>query len=215
VLQDFIVGMRSLASGAKAMLRADRTSALVTTDAHGRYAESTLQGRRFVFCNTGFTPPSSLGSLAATCGLYNPINSGVNAIIDDIYFTWGGAPSAAANIFLVANTAVTTTPTPLTAATARQAMLNRPGLGFAPSVGPIGLSTGCFIVPFTACTLPSAPFALRIISVILASGATAMPPTLDEVAGRIVLAPGSIISIAASTTTPAVAASFTWEEALA
>ncbi len=68
--------------------RADRTGAGVVTDAHGRLYEACRLGRLF---STGMTSTSVSGAafttstLGATCtpiiGLWNPVNSGKNAVI--------------------------------------------------------------------------------------------------------------------------------------
>lgn len=81
-------GLKKLASGGLALLRADRTSALVTTDAHGRFQEAALSGNLYgggmtltSISNATFTT----ATLGATCtpivGIWNPSTSGKNAVI--------------------------------------------------------------------------------------------------------------------------------------
>lgn len=82
------VGPIAAGTGTSTPFRADATSAQVVTDAHGRFTEAAVRGLLFsggmtatAVNNATFTS----GTLGATCtpiiGLYNPVNSPVNLVV--------------------------------------------------------------------------------------------------------------------------------------
>lgn len=69
-------------------LRGDRSGALVTTDAHGRFQESALSGNLYgggmtltSISNATFTTATLGATATPIVGLYNPSTSGKNAVI--------------------------------------------------------------------------------------------------------------------------------------
>lgn len=81
-------GVKKLAAGVVGFLRGDKTAALVTTDAHGRFQEACLSGNLY---SIGMTLTSisnvtfTVATLGPTCtpilGIWNPATNTKNAII--------------------------------------------------------------------------------------------------------------------------------------
>lgn len=89
------VGRMIGGDGAEEALRLSRDMAQVVTDGHARYAESVLQGNVFTGWWSGGTPGTvvagNVGAAGALAGaatvlaaLHNPLNSGVNLILDSL-----------------------------------------------------------------------------------------------------------------------------------
>jgi len=85
------VGPRTLGDGAPAPARLTRTGAVVTADAHARFQEAALRSRLY---SDGMTLTSinnatfTTGTLTASCtpiaGVWNPLNSGFNLVIEQL-----------------------------------------------------------------------------------------------------------------------------------
>ena len=86
-LNEMKVGQVYASTQSPIIARADKTSAGVVTDAHGRFQEAALLGQLF---STGMTTTAitnatfTTGTLTATCtpviGIWNPSNSGKNCV---------------------------------------------------------------------------------------------------------------------------------------
>lgn len=196
------VGARVLSAGASADERLDRQAALVTTDAHGRYNEAVLGGRVWTASTqAGVATSTALSTTQTGFTLTNPAGSGVNLSVIDIIVGCTTAPAAAASIVITANVnPVATAVTQGTPLTVRNAMLGVGGTGN-------GLAA-------SAATLPAAPVVIRALGGPVATGSISPAYYKDEVAGSIVLIPGTALSINSLTTAISAIISMTWEEVL-
>lgn len=190
------------AEGAVNPARTSKTGALVTLDAHGRYQEAVVRGNVFLAANTA-TQALSLNSGTATgLILTNPAGSTKNLILLEVCVALASLPAGQSNLILTGNNnpaaAIVTHTTPLTV---RNALM---GSG----LGAVGLAD-------SAATIPNANI-MRIIgggTAATVATSTAFPPFIrDEIAGLIVLAPGTCISLQCLTTAITVVASMAWEE---
>lgn len=207
-------------TGTSVPFRADITGAQVVTDGHGRFQEAALRGTLF---SGGMTTTSisnstfTTGTLTASCtpiiGLWNPPNTGKNLVV------------LQARVQLIVTA------------------LNRTGGGgfvWASSTGQSAISTG--ITPWNRLSLSSSGSVAKVYAntaltglsgslvVQEASGVLGGPmpvsgtdvlgvvpyaaPCIDPIDGAIILAPGAVIALLA-TTTPvglSAASSILWEE---
>lgn len=197
-----VVGPKTLQDGSAATLRIDKTSALMTSDAHGKYQEPALRGNLFFAANqVGIAIPVGLTTAAKNFTLYNPAGSGKNLVLIDITCAITLVPASYPGaIMLVGNlTASQTAPATNTAETVRNCLLG----------GPAGVG-----LVYNTTTLAATPVVLRNIASAawVTTGTTTTANQIkDEVAGAIIVPPGIYISIAG---TAAVTAQFsmTWEE---
>ena len=117
-----LVGPQAAADGTPTRLRADKTSAQVVTDAHGRFQEAVLRGNVFTLSSKTQTviAVNDVAPLPANgsphVGVYNPIGSGKNLVILKVGCdTVSGTPGGPMYLDISNNTAapetlVTSTP---------------------------------------------------------------------------------------------------------
>lgn len=196
------VGEQFLQDGASppAGFREGRLGELMISETRGRYAELTSRGRVFLAANQAATALSLLSATATGLILTNPAGSGKNLELLEICIALATAPAGVATIALAAN--VNTVAAAVVHGTP---LIVRPAL-LGSSATPVGLVDG-------AATLPAAPVVVRGIGGgPVATGSVTAPFIKDEVAGAIMLSPGTAISLSAFTTAISVIASFTWAE---
>ena len=196
------VGEMPSQDGATQPIRLSKYGALVTADGHARYMEANYRGHLFTAGNTAVQALSLIAATTYTglC-LINPSNSGVDAVVDEITIAVASAPAALSQIVLAYNTAVPTTLT--TPVTSTPAKISSSG------------SSGAKCLTYSAVTLPVAGTILRSLGHYVFStavGFNTQSAVKDEVAGSIMLLPGTSIQITAVTTAISVVASYTWEE---
>lgn len=192
--------VRTKNTGAQAPARACYSGELATSDAHARYQEAVLQGNVYLASNQAAVALSNLSVTATGLILTNPVGSGKNLVIWDIDIALATAPAGASTVALAANVnilaAAVIHTTPLVV---RQALLG--GANAA-----VGLAD-------SAATLPAAPVVIQALGggpVAAASLTTVFMH--DEVAGAIILVPGTAISLTALTTAISAVSSIMWEE---
>ncbi len=86
---ELIVGPKVLADGSLVTQRGDRTAALVTSDAHGRFQEAAIRGTLFSdgitaltsISNATFTSATTGATATPIAGIWNPAGSGKNLVI--------------------------------------------------------------------------------------------------------------------------------------
>lgn len=200
VLIDTRTGPVVLADGAGDQpIRNEKTGALVVQDAHGRYTESVLRNKVFSACTTAAATIGALTTTGVTYHLYNPINSGVNASV--LVASYG----ATSTTFVVGSTffavnVQTTAPTATTALTIRSNLLSNTA---APSA----------VQVFSAATLANTPVAVRPFFSVPATTSGTSVLVKDDVAGEMVVPPGSVLSIQASVAACAIGhLGMSWEE---
>lgn len=184
-------------------LRFDKTLAQVVTDAHGRYFEAASRpGRVFAASlQAGTALGTALTLTAVTLTLWNPAGSGVLVSI------------------LSAGVAITTAPA---GSAALVYAVNFNPIGAAPATvtalasGSRAMPLGSEVVPvakvYSAATLPAAPVAARVLATVLATGSTGVGYFRDDVAGAIVLAPNSCVTIQNIGTAMSGIVDIMWEE---
>lgn len=184
------------ADGAQPTFRQARTGEIVIAENHGRYYEATSRGRRFLGANVAAQAVSvALATTYTGLCLTNPAGSGYNLVVDKINFALTVAPAAIASIGIIgasSATAVTQT-TPLIA---RSCLL-----GGGSGVGLVASAT----------TIPTPVWLMQMRSGFTAAALPSEGPTLVDLEGSLVLAPGSFICIGALTAVTGFG-SIMWEE---
>ncbi len=196
------VGPKSYQDGATPNLRFGRLADAIFSELNGRYYEQVYRGNVFIAALQAGTAITNLNATATGLILTNPAGSGKNLVLLEILLTQTSTAAAATNwVALAANVnptaaaVVHTTPVTL-----RNALLGS------------GASSVAFAD--SAATLPTAPVVIRALHApsISATATTAVPPFIkDEVAGAVIVAPGTAISLTSSAAFSAIA-SFTWAE---
>jgi hypothetical protein len=76
------VGIQSNADGSTTLLRQGKQGQLISDSLHGQYFESNLRTTVYTASNAvaGVAPGTALGT-TPPIAIYNPINSGVNAVV--------------------------------------------------------------------------------------------------------------------------------------
>lgn len=194
-----LAGPSVLADGAIAPPRLARTGEFIESQLHGRYFESGVRGNMYTASLQASTA-LTVGLSATAIGLIltNPAGSGFNLVLTDLTLalTTAGTTSAvvlAAVVNPVAAAVVQTTPVAV-----RKTLLGASGSG-------VGLAA-------TAATLPAVPVVVRAIGGPVAAGMTTPPYIRDEIAGGLILAPGTAIATCSISAAISGIVSITWEE---
>lgn len=196
-----IVGQQFLADGATPpAVRLDRGGAMMVTELNGRYAELVSRGLVFLAANQAATALSLLSATATGLILTNPAGSGKQLVILDVCVSLATSPAGIATLAHAANVntaaAAVTHTTPLSV---RNAQLGNTAVG-------VGLADG-------AATLPAAPVVVRGLGGGPVAASSITPPFIrDEVAGQLILLPGTAWSLTSATTAISVIASIHWAE---
>lgn len=205
-----IVGPQHVSDGSPGDFRQGRDSELVTSDAHGRYYESTLRGGIWNLATAvaGVTVAAANVFSAAAgqplVGIYNPVGSGKNCVVLRGRTHWlSGTPGVSGAVwgFVPANAGVT-------------------AQGGAGAINGGTLQVGGSIAKtFVNAALTGAPAGqlLRYLGGPFAGAIAATSVgmiTDEETAGDIIVPPGAALGIfvGAAGTSPIVAASMSWEE---
>ena len=193
------VGSQNLNDGAtNANLRVGSTGELIVSDFHGLYAEETIRGNAFIYSTTTAASVTALGNNLPS--LWNPLGSGKICILTKLViqaaaigtpvisgFQYGFLQNAGAQIGTGAAAAPVLT---FTAVAAQNLNLMGPQKASRMLWGP------------AVNTYTTAPALLGAVGLNLGATATQTPWTgMDEINGRIILWPSSVIQLAASTAT--------------
>lgn len=182
--------------------RLDYSSAVVSTDGHGRYQEAVLNGNVYMAANPG-TQALSVNSATATgLVLTNPAGSNKYLVLLRVSVSIASLPAGQSSLIITgSNNPIGTAVTHTTPLTVRNALYGSSALGS-------GLAD-------SAATIPT-PAVIRVLGggpAATVATSTAFPPFIDaDIAGEIILVPGVVISLQALTTAMTVVASMTWEE---
>lgn len=195
------VGPQANSNGSQVVMRGGRTGEAVVTDAHSRYQEAVLAGNVYV-ASTQAGQALSIGLSTTQTGftLTNPAGSGKYLVVIGAQIAPTSAPAGVSSLVWAANVntvaAAVTQTTPLTV---RNALL---GAGSTA----VGLAA-------SAVTLPAAPVVVRAVGGgPVATGSINSAFIQDEIAGGLVLAPGTALSLSALTTAISAVISVVWEE---
>lgn len=200
MIAEGIVGPQTLGDGAQSRMRLDSDGALLVSGMRGRYTELALRGRLFMASLQSLVALSTLNATATGFILTNPVGSGKNLALLDVSVALGTAPAGVSVIGLAAGLFSTTAVTQTTPVSVRE------GLGLAATTRNAGLAA-------SAATLPAAPVFVRAIGGGPVAASSIQSPFIrDEIAGEIILVPGTSISLSYLTTAISVLASMTWAE---
>ena len=178
--------------------QAKPSGAVYTADRHGRYMLNTLSGSAFFCSNQAGIAATTAGPVVnpTNLNIWNPPASGVNIVVNDIVGSETlPVVGSTATWFVVANSSAVTVSWPAgTAETQGSVFLGK-------SNKASGICTNTQVLPYK-------PVVIRQLGTVLGGGNAQSPGVVnmyDEVAGRIIIPPGSFISIQCS-----VAASGIW-----
>lgn len=202
LLSEGKVGPVTTSDGAINTLRQGRDGAAIVQDGHAKYQEQVVRGNTFYCANPAGTSVTTQAGLSLTTPalvLYNPINSGKNLVLLEASVEPTAAPAAAAGFMIAVSSAgAAGGPTVTTAGTIQNALL---GAGSA-----VGVAQ-CYRVS----TLTGAPVAVRYIGGTTGAAAIGGAVFNDPTDGKIIVSPGTSISIQA-TSAAAIIAHFLYEE---
>jgi hypothetical protein len=188
------VGPSRFGDNADGYVRIGNSGELIISDMNGKFAEQTMRGNAFVYRTTTAASITALGDNIPS--LWNPYGSGKAIILNKLTLQvgavgtpiatgiqYGFLPAAGANIGTLAPVATFTHVAPVSLAIGSDAAsIAR----WAPAV----------------CTFSVAPALLAPAGLDLGSTATETPyGMVDDINGRIVILPGGLIQVAASTAT--------------
>lgn len=203
-----VVLAASQKAGSPASLSTGWHNELLETELLPRYAYLALTGRLFTVGNTAFAALSAPGTAVTGLTLFNPANSGVNAILVDIEAAFTPVTLATVAVTAVlSGVAQASTPTGLTVLTA------------APALVGSSLTPQC--KTYSAATVSAAGNIMRVIAnwqatVLTTSGGANASANLmkDDIGGAIIVPPGNLVYLGGLGTVAdaTVAASLTWAE---
>lgn len=192
-------------NGSTLAVRRTKSGGLMTAPISARYQEAVLRGNVYGVANqTGVTSQAGLSTTTPVLTLYNPSDSGVNAVLWYASAIFMVAFAAASEIWLAANTNTAAAAVTGTATTTHRNLL-------------LGASASPKCRPLLAATLPAAPIALSQLGVGL-TGAITTIPAIQSVErwfdGAIVLKPNTAVSLQTGTASGAssMLCEFIWEE---
>lgn len=199
------VGLVLAGQGDFVPFRADKTSAQVVTDGHARFQEAVLNGCVFTASNTSAgIAPGTVYSVTPPFVLYNPLQSGVNAVVWRSGMDYVSGSLGAGHVDYIHASNMTSQLASGTTIAANNNFIGGP----APACR-----------AFSAPTIPTMPQVLRpFCSLTSYSAAGSIQPwTVKEmVDGEIVVPPGQWVGlqsgVAAAGATPLVKFHMTWEE---
>lgn len=180
------VGLIYAADGSLLSSRFDRSRALVTQDAHGRYAEAVRRGNVFVAHNVAAQAVSvALATTYTGLVLANPLGSAKNLEILAAGFALTVAPAAIASLHLIGGNSVSTDVVHTTPVTPTNALV---GSVLAP-VGKVD----------SAATIPTPKYLVPLNSGFTAAALPSSPNVWVPIEGLIVVGPGGFVALGALT----------------
>lgn len=195
-----IAGPQVLTDGTISTPRLERLGGIVVSENLPRYAESVYRGNVYTAANqSGKAMPTALAAASTGWILSNPAGSGVNLVLLEMIYAFTAVPGSGSTIVLAAqtNTIITATvhTTPLVV---RKALIGASGVGAG-------------LVDDTA-TLGATPVVIRAVGGPAATGATTPPYIKDEIAGAVILVPGTSVATFSLTGIATAVVSGTWME---
>lgn len=195
------IGRQSLGDGVtNVAARFSRAAALIVDEMNGRYYEQASRGLIFSACNQVARALTLLSTTATGFILNNPIGSNVQIAVMDFCLALATAPAAAATVGLAGNAAMQAViPSSLTAETVINNQLGNGAVGVAQV--------------WRAATLATAPTFIRALGGgPVATGSVNAAYIRDEIAGQLVLLPGTLVTPNAATTAISSITSAAWVE---
>lgn len=195
------VGKQSLGDGApNVFARFTRAAALAVDEVNGRFYELASRGNIYSACNQAARALTLLSTTATGFILNNPIGSNVQISLLDVCVALATAPAGAATVGLAANAAMQAViPSSLTAETVINNQLGNNSVG----VG----------VVWRAATLATAPTFIRAMGGGPVAASSISPSFIrDEIAGQVILLPGTLVTPNVATTAISAITSMAWTE---
>lgn len=195
------VGFQSVGDGAPNVFgRLSRAAALCVDEVNGRFYELASRGKIYSASNQAAAAMSALSTTATGFILNNPIGSNITVSLLDVCVALATAAAGISPIGLAGNAAMQAViPTTLTALTVVNNQLGNAAVGVAQV--------------WNAATLATAPTFIRMIGGgPVATGGISAPFIRDEVAGQIVLLPGTLVTVNRLTTAQSALVSMAWAE---
>ena len=191
---EIVTGLAKRVDAMIASPRGGNQGELVVGELNPKYYEQTMRGNSFIFTTTTAAAVTALGNNIPT--IWNPASSGKLLVLTKvtIQVAAGGVPAVSGFQwgFLKNVGAVVGTGAPVITFT---------------QVAPINLNVGsptssAMLWAPAVCTFTTAPALLAAIGINLGGSATQTPWIgMDDVDGRIIVSPGNLIQIGASTAT--------------
>jgi hypothetical protein len=194
------VGPQSSGENSTVPLRVSRMSAVVTTDAHGRYTEAVVRGSVFIASNVAAQAVSvALATTYTGLCVSNPIGSGRNLAILGFQYAISVAPAAIASIHLIGGFSGTTNVTHTTP-------LAAPGIQNCMLGGALGVAKAD-----SAATIVNPGYLIGAGSGFTAAALYATTPSWIDLGGLIICPPGGWVAVGALTAVTGFG-TIAWEE---
>jgi hypothetical protein len=194
------VGNQQLQDGANNIARAGKGGELMVSELNGRYYELCYRGKVFSACSQSAVALSTLSSTYTGFIVANNPGTSTNLVILQVAVAVATAPAGVSNMHYEGT--LTFQPTACTAGTALTTFSTLFGSGLSS----VGLAK-------TATSTPNTPVAVRALGGgPNATGSVTTPFIVDDIAGQIILGPGTYLGLGYLTTAISVVASATWAE---
>ena len=189
-----------LASGVQAPVALGKGGEMLVSEYQGRYYSLAYAGKVFSASNQSAKALTLLSSTYTGNLVYNPLGSGVNAILLQCAVAVATAPGGISNMHYEGTSIVQ--PTAPTTNTANTVISNV-----------LGNTQVAASANYNVTTLPATPTIIRALGGgPNATGSVTTPFIVDDIAGLIILTPGTYLGLGALTTAISVVATMTWAE---
>jgi hypothetical protein len=194
------VSPQQLAAGVQANVALGKGAEMLVSEYQGRYYSLAYAGKVFSACNQAAKALTSLSSTYTGHLIYNPLGSGINAIILQCAVAVATAPAGVANMHYEGTLSTqSTAPSSNTANTVFNNLFGNTSIAASAS--------------YNVSTLPANPVAVRALGGgPNATGSVTTPFIVDDIAGLMILGPGTYLGLGYLTTAISVVASFSWAE---
>ena len=193
------------AAGQSHAVRTNRAAGFLTAPISASFQEAVLRGRCFnITAVAGITTQAGLSATTPALVLYNPLGSGVNAVIWYAGVSFNVVFAAISTVYVAAGTNTAAAPVTGTLTTTHRNLL-------------LGAANNPKVIPLLASTLPAAPVAVAILGQGLTGAVNLLPnsPPLERwFNGGLIMKPGTNLSIqtAAASGTSGTWCEYCWEE---
>jgi len=187
------VGLQGFpADGGLADLRLARDLALVVGDAHGRYYENASRGLSFIATTAiaGISPGTALGA-SPPLAIANPAGSGRNIAILKTRWQWLSGTFGTGNFVYAQGLNPAALPAETTAAVRSSTLLS----GQTTNANDIAKAYSGVSLTNTPVLLTPSAFQYSALTAALPTTGPLTPPQFEEIAGKIIVAPGAFFAI--------------------
>lgn len=195
------VGTQQLQTGVQANLALGKGAELLVSEFQAKYYSLCYAGKVYNTANQAVSTLSTLSTTYTGLMISNPFGSGFNSIVLQCCVAFASAPGGISTVHHEGAPAIHKTPvTQGTPNTVYNSLIGSPALGVT-----LGAS---------ASTPPNTPVVLRSIGcgVNATGSATTIPFVMDDIAGGMILQPGTYVGLGYVTTACNVIASYHWCE---